>query len=228
MAKISAPRLLPVIAALIVMAGHARAVEKEPADKLLAAKYSMAGLRLGMWVDQGEAGPVSGATFHAELTDAGFYTEFFLDYRLIRQLMLEISMGIASRGDAVIVYADDSLFGTINLYPLLVQMKVLPLAGKSRQLNPFLIGGGGVVWGRQNIEIIYSSDLFYDPDAANRTEYDFIGVLGGGVDIALSEQLGLNITAKYHPITFGNTLVGVKEYTGIAVSVGIAYFLHKR
>jgi hypothetical protein len=212
----------------ILSAGSVWAVEKKPDDRLMAADYSMVGLRLGAWIAQTAAPKVTDVSVDADMPDAGFYTELFLDYRLVPVLMLEFSMGIASRGDAVIRYADDRYIGTINLYPLLFQVKLAPLAGRVRSVSPFIIGGGGVVWGRQNTDFVSSADPFYNPDIVNKTESDFIGVIGGGVDIALAEQLGLNVTVKYHPITFGNPLAGVDKYSGTAVSVGVAYFLHKK
>ena len=69
--------------------GIAGAIEKEPADKLAAAKYSMIGLRLGFWADMAESGNISDTTIDADLPDAGFYTEIFFDYRLARPLFLQ-------------------------------------------------------------------------------------------------------------------------------------------
>lgn len=210
------------------LAGIAGAIEREPADKLAAAQYSMVGLRLGFWADMAESGNISDTTIDADLPDAGFYTEIFFDYRLAPPLFLELSMGIASRGDVVIEHNDDRYIGTLNLYPLLLQLKFSPLAGRTRSFHPFIVAGGGFVWGRQKIDIIsFGPDPYYNPDIVGKTETDFIGVIGGGIDLALSEQLGLNMATKYHPVTFGNDLAGIRDYTGLAFSVGISYFLHK-
>jgi len=194
----------------------------------LAADYSMLGLRLGFWGDLTDQKPVEIESIDADLPDAGFYTELFFDYRIARPLFAEISLGIASRGDVVILNGDDRYIGTINLYPLLVQAKLAPLAGMTRNIQPFIVAGGGFVFGRQTIDIIdYGPDLYYNSDIISKTETDFMGVIGGGVDLAISEQLGLNLTAKYHPIKFGDALAGIREYSGISISVGVAYFLHK-
>jgi hypothetical protein len=221
-------RLGLIIFLFVIFSGNILAVEKQPADKLLAANYSMVGLRLGFWADMANANVVPDISVDADLPDAGFYTEIFLDYRLARPLMIELSMGVASRGDVVIIDADDKYVGTINLYPLLLQLKLSPLSGRTHSFHPFLLAGGGFVWGRQSIEFVSSVDFFYNPDIATKTETDFIGVVGGGFDLALSEQLGLSIVTKYHPVKFGDSLGGVSEYSGIAFSIGVSYFLHRK
>jgi len=212
----------------VLLTSLAGAEEKRPADRLLEARYSMAGIRLGFWGDMADDKPDPNLNIDADLPSAGFYTELYLDYRLAKPLFVELSLGIASRGEVVILDADDKYIGSINLYPVLLQMKFSPLSGRSRTVLPFIVAGGGFVFGRQNIDIIvYGPDPIYNPDITAKTETDFIGVVGGGIDLALSEQLGLNIAAKYHPIKFSGSLAGIKEYTGIAISAGVSYFLHK-
>lgn len=212
---------------LVCFTGIGVAQGNQPADKLIESQYSMVGLRLGFWADMGKDQLTPDISVDADMPDAGFYTEFFLDYRLLRPLMLELSAGIASRGDIVIREADDRYIGTVNLYPLLLQLKLMPLAGYWRSIQPFVLGGGGFVWGRQNIEYISSVDPYYNPEITTRTEADFVGVVGGGFEIALSEQLGLNVTSKYHPVKFGGSIGGVRDFSGLSFSIGVAYFLHK-
>lgn len=212
---------------LMILAGTAAAVDKKPADKFAAGNYSMVGIRLGAWIDDGGVQPVeSDVSVDADMPDAGFYTELFFDYRFTPVFLLESSLGIASRGDAVIRYQDDRYIGTINLYQFLIQVKISPLSGRSRSFHPFILGGGGIVWGRQSVDIIESVDPFYNPDIASKTEADFLGVVGAGIDFPIAEQVGMNVTVKYHPIKFGDALAGVKDYSGTAVSIGVAYFLY--
>ena len=214
---------------LLIANGVAIAVEKRSEDKLLEARYSMVGLRLGFWADMSETDGIVDTTIDADLPNAGFYTELFIDYRVARPLFVELSFGIASRGDIVILNADDRYIGTLNLYPVLLQLKLAPLAGRMRSFQPFLIGGGGLVFGRQSIDIIdYGPDPYYNVDLLTRTETDFIGVFGGGIDLALSEQLGLNFTTKYHPVQFANSLAGARDYNGMSFSIGVSYFLNKK
>lgn len=226
---ISAGVVIMALTAML-MSGPASGLEKQPADLLMAAKYSMVGIRLGAWISSHKALAVEDITVETNMPDAGFYTELFLDYRVAPVFLLEGSLGIASRGDAVIEYAGDPnrYIGTINLYQALAQIKFSPLAGRSRSFLPFIVGGGGVAWGRQSIDYIVANSNYYNPDVINRTEAAFVAVIGGGIDFPLAEQVGLNVAVKYHPITFNKPLVGVKDYSGTAVSVGVAYFWNKK
>jgi len=61
----------------ILLAGAAFAVDKQPADRLMEAHYSMVGLRLGAWVAQTAAPKVTDVSVDADMPDAGFYTELF-------------------------------------------------------------------------------------------------------------------------------------------------------
>lgn len=229
MAKTPFLCLTALLFVFIVSTGFSVAAEKRSGDRLLDAEYSMVGLRLGFWADLSKSNGIVDTTIDADLPNAGFYTELFIDYRLARPLFVEMSFGIASRGDIIITNSDDRYIGTLNLYPVLLQLKLSPLAGRTRSFQPFIIGGGGLVFGRQSIDIIdYGPDGSYNYDLLNRTEIDFIGVFGGGVDLAISEQLGLSIAAKYHPVKFTDSLAGVREFTGISFSIGVSYFLHKK
>jgi hypothetical protein len=212
----------------MLMPGPAAGLEKQLADPLMAAKYSMVGIRLGAWISSQGAQTVQDMEVETNMPDAGFYTELFFDYRLVPVIMFEGSLGIASRGDAVIQYLGNRYIGTINLYQALVQVKFSPLSGRSRTVLPFIIGGGGVAWGRQSIDFVVATNYFYSPDIATRTETALMPVIGGGIDFPIAEQVGLNVTVKYNPITFSDPLVGVKDYSGTAISVGAAYFLHKK
>jgi len=215
-----------IIFLILMLAGPAAAIDKKSADRFESGDYSMVGIRLGAWIDNGGGQVAEDISVDADMPDAGFYTELFFDYRLTQIFLLETSLGIASRGDAVIRYQDDRYIGTINLYQLLVQIKISPLSGRSRSYHPYILGGGGLVWGRQSIDIIESVDPFYNPDIASKTETDFLGVIGAGIDFPIAEQVGLNVAVKYHPVTFGDALAGVKDYSGTAISVGVAYFLY--
>ncbi len=219
--------LLVILALLLAIpAGKLCAVEKQSADRLGKAQYSLIGIRLGTWIDQG--GKIHDDNVTADFPSASFYTELFYDLRLVPQLFLELSMGVAGRGDAVFISGNDRYIGTINLYPILLQLKISPLARRSLRVQPFLIGGGGLVFGKQNTDVIRSIGPYLDPYYAEQSETNLAAVVGAGVDLALSDQIGLNLTGKYHSITFGHGLAGIKDYSGTAISVGVAYFLHKK
>lgn len=192
-----------------------------------ATDYHMVGLRLGGWADQG--GDIVNEDINADLTDVGFYTEIFYDHRLLPTLFMEFSLSVASRGDAVIEREGNRYIGTINVYTVLVQAKYAPFAGKLGKWSPFILAGGGVAFGKQNVDFVSGDYIDYnDYYDAQSSQVDLIGVLGGGVDIALSRHIGLNLISKYHPVKFGEELAGVRDFSGLSVSVGLTYFLYKK
>lgn len=192
------------------------------------ADYSMVGVRLGAYSDQGDGSTVETTDdVKADLPSTGFFSELFYAHRFTPAFMGEISLGIGSRGEATIQHGDDQYIGTINLYPLLLQAKFTPFSGHTRTFHPYITGGGGFVFGRHNTEFIRSVDPFYDSYFAEKTEIDLIWTVGGGVDLAVNEQFGLNFSVKYYPIEFKDGLAGIKDYSGISFGVGFSYHLFK-
>lgn len=215
------------VSLLCAFASSAFAVEKI-ADRMVPARYSMAGIRLGIWADMAEKpGPLDGGVA-ADPPGTGFCTELFFDYRVAPQFLVEFSVAVASRGEVVLTYNNDDYIGTINIYPILVQAKLSPLATARVAFQPFILAGGGLAVGRYTTQYIRTADPYFDRYFAERTETEFLGVLGGGIDIPIAEQLGISIASKYHPIRFNGTLAGLKDYSGLSVSVGIAYYIHKK
>lgn len=220
--------VLTAIAVLLTIS-NTTALDKETTrDRRLDAKYSMVGVRLGAWVDQGDANVIeTGDEIDADLPGTGFFSELFYAHRFTPALMGEISLGVAGRGEATIKHGDDEYIGTINLYPLLFQVKLNTLAGRSRILHPYFTGGGGFVFGRHNTEFIRSVDPFYDSYFAEKTEIDIVWTVGAGIDIAATEQFGLNLSVKYCPITFSDGLAGIDNYSGYSIAVGFSYHVYK-
>lgn len=206
----------------------ASALEKEAVhDRRLDADYSMVGIRLGAWSDQGGGVVINDNDISADLPGTSFFSELFYDHRFTPAIMGEFSLGVGSRGEATIRRFDDEYIGNINLYPLLVQLKFTPLSGKMLSFHPYLTAGGGVVFGRYSPQIIRSLDPYYDQYFVEKTEADFLATVGGGIDLALAEQFGLNVSVKYYPIKFTDGLAGVKDYTGLSIAVGFAYHVFK-
>lgn len=217
---------LIVCLSLCLFSSSLWALEKEVNPRLIEARYSMAGIRLGVWSDQGELPQTD--TIDFDLSRTGFVTELFIDYRLTPAILGEVSFGILSRGDVTIEKGTYKFVGPIILYPIMIQLKISPLSGRSEKLHPYLIGGGGFTFGKHNIDIILGNPSTREYLNAQRTVTDFNFVFGGGIDLALSDQIGLNLNVKYHPIQFGDELAGIKDYSGLSMTIGAAYFLHKK
>lgn len=215
--------LLAAVVLSLMTAAVAEAVDQVPRDTTNRQPASSVGLRLGVWVDQG--GELNDPNVNASFTSTGFVTELFYNYRMLPWLALEISMAVASRGDVVFTYGGDRYIGTINLYPMMVQLKMKPW-GTSGTWQPYLQGGGGVIVGKMNTDVVLSYGSYLDPYYVEGSEtalgYDF----GAGVDIALSRQLGITVSGKYHSIHFGDDVAGISDYSGTSIGVGLTYFVN--
>ncbi len=210
-------------------AGVSALDKEEYQDRRQEARYSMLGLRLGAWADQGDGEVIpTEDEISADFPSTSFFTEIFYDHRFSPFLMGEISLGVGSRGEATITHAGDDYIGTITLYPLLLQVKLSPFSGKSLSFHPYITGGGGLVFGRHNTQFIRSQDNFYDQYFAEKTEIAFVPTFGGGIDLALNEQFGLNLSVKYYPISFSDGLAGVEDYSGLSIAVGFSYHVYKK
>jgi len=216
-----------VLALFLLVASIAGAVDKKP-GKEPPQVSSAVGIRLGVWSDISNALPEVDPSFTTDLTKTGFATEIFFDIKIAPRIFCELSMAAVGRGDIVLRQGDSRLIGTVNLYPLLAQLKLSPLATPNHTVLPFILAGGGVAVGRQNTQFIIGTSQLYDPWAGDRTEAAFIAVLGGGCDIIVADQIGLNFVGKYIPMKFNTALAGLKDFSGMSFEVGISYFLHKK
>lgn len=202
------------------------AVDKKPAKEPPQVS-SAVGIRLGLWTDISNAQPDVDPSFTTDMTNTGFATELFFDIKVVPRVFCEISMAAIGRGDIVINVPAGRIVGTVNLYPLLAQLKLSPLALPNHTVLPFILAGGGVAVGRQNSEFAINDVSYYDLWDAEKTRAAIIGVIGGGCDFIVAEQIGINVVAKYIPIKFGGELAGLKDFSGMSFGVGISYFLHK-
>lgn len=193
------------------------------------SKYTV-GVRLGGWSNQGDLplnlvyNPEDSNDFViTDIKNGSFYIEGFFGLIVQRNLELEFSLGMSNRGDVTITENGLSDFGQLMVYPILIQAKFYPLTGSSSKIQPFIGGGGGLYYGRRNIQI--TQNFYYTlAQIEGETETDFNIVALGGFDYKLSETLALDFTTKYMPINFSDLLVGENDYSALTFTVGIKFF----
>lgn len=161
------------------------------------------------------------------LTDFGssnFYLEGYLGYRLNRALMLEFSLGIVSRGDVILVESDGgSSIGSMQIYPILAKLRIYPFGAHTGQFYPYLMAGGGIYYGRHDIQIATAGDASYRAALGQDSETDFNYVLGGGIDWPVASVVALELSAQYLPVKFSGDLIGIRDYSSLTVTVGAKY-----
>jgi hypothetical protein len=189
------------------------------------------GARLGGWSNQGDTppdqfGPPSGEYYVTDFQSGNFYLEGFYGHRLNSSLMLEFSVGIVSRGDVILYEFPDTMsssIGTMMIYPILIKMKWYPFGALSGKFFPYLVAGGGLYHGRHDIQIATGYDAYLRAEFGEDSQTKFDYVLGGGMDWPLASVVALDLQANYMPVSFSSDLVGIRDYSGLTITVGVKY-----
>lgn len=218
--KIIAACVIVIFAAVSVCAG-----DGTPDYRALFNQTHQAGIRLGVWGNQGEMPasfgvlPPDSLLYRTNFKSASFYFEAYLGLRLIRYAMAEISVGIVNRGDVSASLGGINDIGNITLYPILVRLKLYPLASIASRMQPYVTFGGGLYYGRNNIQ--FSNDYLAPYRETSRTNFNLSA--GGGVDWPLSRRIALDFQASYMPIKFSGDLFTVRDYSAWTVTVGVKH-----
>jgi opacity protein-like surface antigen len=189
-----------------------------------------AGIRFGGWSNLGDTPNKlvydfgGGNLLESDVGDANFYFEGYFAYRLGMTTMIEFSLGVSNRGSATLTNQGETTIGNVVIYPVLVQMKLYPLAGAGGRIQPYLTGGGGVYYGRRSAQISTSGFL---TSADEESETDLHYALGGGLDYPISSVIGLDLSAKYTPINFSGGFLEVSNWDGLSVMIGVKYLFRK-
>lgn len=223
--KFAALMLMAVVPVLVTVAPVAAQDED---TRTLFQRQHQAGVRLGVWANNGDSPPartVDSANFIEQTSDinsASFYLEGYFGLRLTKMLMAEISFGLSNRGDVITRDTEYNIndVAALNIYPILLQLKVYAPPIMNGKLYPYIAAGGGIYYARNSIQV---TDEYYYAQFREASETDFNYVLGAGFDYVLASQIGLDFTAKYMPINFSDRLVGVKDYSAVTITVGVKY-----
>lgn len=210
-----------------ILATTSAAGTDSPAQLPFNDQHQM-GVRLGVWANQGGTVPVllPDSTFDMEtkINDASFYFEGYFGYRWWSQAVIEFSMGIVNRGTVTMSDATGTDVGNLMVYPLLVHMKWYPLAPLNRKFQPYLSVGGGLYYARRSVQLTTSSYYYYNGYPLNeQSETNFNYALSAGIDWPFSRSIGLEMNVRYSPIYFSNSLLTVRDYDAVMVTVGIKY-----
>jgi len=219
---------------VILLAAGAFGDSTDTSEELTIRDKHQSGVRIGAWVNKGETTPKTiidpsdpNIGMNTSINSGNFYLEGFFAYSFTSMALGEISFGLSNRGSVTFYDNINSDIGNLIVYPILAQLKVYPLSKINSKFQPFFTGGGGVYFGRRDVQIIRGTVLnpYYEFQGETQTEFNF--AFGGGFDWLLSDRFGIEFSSKYMPISFGEPLVGVKKYDGLSIMVGIKYFKSK-
>ena len=190
-------------------------------------KQHQAGMRIGICSNSGytpgENLPLDISILGDKFSDANFYIEGFLAFRLFKQMAAEISVGAVSRGEAVLQEGNTNYIGNVMAYPMLAKAKYYPLSSKSAKYYPYLLLGVGVYHVRHDIQFATGAAGSILPflEEKSSTSLDF--VVGGGIDKPLASVIGLDLNIQYMPIKQSKEVIGVDNWSSLTVTVGVKY-----
>ena len=212
-----------LIPGFLLMATDLAALEKNPRS-FGTAHY--AGARVGAWVMTGTNDIEDYQGNPIDFAGSSLYAEFFYAHRLNPRMALEFSIGIFSQGDIEYLTTEETLLGTVNVYPFLISGKVYPLTGiRGTSWYPYLRLGGGVVYGNRDATSTY---YYYDDYFLEESQLKITYMVGAGIDWPVADQIGLNLDFKYVPVKFGKALAGFRDYSGWELTFGIGYIFRSR
>jgi outer membrane protein W len=225
-----------IITAIMLAASFVGAASAGGSDQTLLDTYVQShqfGGRIGPWANQGGSPGdsvmvVPGAFYLTDFQSASFYAELFLAYRISPHLAAELSLGVVNRGEVVLrdEIEGSSQIGNLLVYPILVKAKLYPLGRAAVRFHPYLLLGGGVYYGRHDIQIVSTTGSYYYSVFDEASETALGWVVGGGIDWPLASVVALDLNAQYMPISFGKALIDVKDYSSLTITLGVKYLFH--
>ena len=222
------------MAILFIPTVCALAVDKNTAPVDLFLTQHQAGLRLGVWSNQGELPPTAGditsgetdiitGFFKTSINSASAYVEGYFGYRLSSRLVGELSLGTVNRGSVTLADTSGtsaaSDVGNLMIYPVLAQLKLYAPKIPNTNLHPFILAGGGLHYGRRNVQFTNSQNYYANWQEETATDFNY--VVGGGFDWPIAGSIGLDFTVKYMPINM--SLVVIDKYDALAFTIGVKY-----
>ena len=214
--------LLLAVLVLWLVAGFAQRADAEDRPSYLGKRQ--VGIRLGVWSNRGKTPPKDGqvnelGTFSTNIKESAFYFEGLYSYPLLPWTSAEISLGSVNRGSVTISEGTKSDIGNLIIYPVLVQFKIYPAFLLPSKFQPYLLAGGGLLYGRRTVQ--FTSSGSYYSNWAEESSTDFSYVLGGGIDYSIAGPIGLDFTVKYMPIKL--SLLTIEDYDAVAFALGVKY-----
>ena len=191
----------------------------------------MAGIRLGAYhfTTDEDAVPSDGFEIKRGGKD-GFAIEAFYNYFFLDQVGVEATLGSANRDDLIFESEEiGQLFGSANVYPIAVGIKLTPLSGLvSDHYQPYFHGGGSLVITREMFQGGKFKDLYALYERGSKSRTDFGWWIGAGFESYISSVVCVTSNFKYHFIDYSKPIAGYKDHSGYQITLGVAYILRKK
>jgi len=215
---------------LIVLASISSVKAEEEEPEFLFNKQNQAGIRLGVWSNRGDSPPLADTTenssFESKIKNENVAFEAFYGYRLMTSLVLEGALGLVNRGSVTFIEDNVENVGNLLIYSFLIKAKFYPLGSLDFKIQPYLMGGGGVYYGRRSVQ--FTTNYYYYDYVGEKTATNINYCFGGGVDYPISSMIGLEFDVKYLSIDFSDPLLSIRNYDALAFSIGVKYLYQSK
>lgn len=162
-----------------------------------------------------------------------FYIEGYVNYYLLDFLAVSANLGSYSKGDIRFYVSDGDVqvgkfIGQASVYPMQLGLKFSPFSSQlPLKCRPFLEGGGALIVGRETATMGSTYIPGWDGNIGSETDFNWWAALG--TEIPLSSTIQLDLMVKYVNTNFSGDIAGIKDYSGLQISIGIGYIKpHKK
>lgn len=154
------------------------------------------------------------------------YGEFFASTGLKKGIALEFSVGSYYRGETRYHDPFGSYWIRVTIYPITAALKFYPLSSiKKSRWHPYVDAGVGFVSGIENLRLGQYVGPLLLVDSYTNSYLTFGWHVGGGVEFNLSRLFVIGADVKYRGVRFGDTVGGLKDYSGPEATLGLSYIL---
>jgi len=188
------------------------------------------GVRLGLFNNSHNDIDHINSGVQLSATKTIFYIEGYVNYYLLDFLALSANLGSYSKGDISYDAYEGGVqvghfIGQASVYPMQVGLKFSPFNSQlPLNCRPFLEGGGALIVGRETATMgTYSLAKYQYWDGNIGSETDFNWWAAIGTEIPLSPTIQMDLMVKYLNTNFSGDIAGIKDYSGVQISIGIGY-----
>ncbi len=143
----------------------------------------------------------------------GFGGALFLNSRINRQLVFEITIGAIGRVENESVYFDEEEVDVSAVSPLLFGVRFEPTQFyQVNNVTPYVSAGLGPYWTSD----IHVRETTFDEEVNIKTTVHPGGFFGGGFNFAITDGFAVNFDLKYHMIKMDPN----HEFSGLEYGIG--------
>jgi hypothetical protein len=185
------------------------------------------GVRLGLFTNSHNDIDRANSDVNLFASKTILYIEGYVNYYLFDFLAVSANLGSYSKGDIRFHVYDSGVqvgefIGQASVYPIQLGLKFSPFSGQlPLKCRPFLEGGGALIVGRETATMGSTYIPGWDGNIGSETDFNWWAAVGA--EIPLSPTIQMDLMVKYVNTNFSGDIAGIKDFSGVQISIGIGY-----